>query len=90
MQTLEAEFLTAQQANDTTKQQSISDQAGKIQERFFAAQQKVMAQAELVAQVEDFQGRLEAKMIEIEPSAQALITRFRTLEGELEAAASGR
>lgn len=90
MKSLETEFLAAQQANDTTKQVAISQEAGKIQERFVAAQQAVMAKPELVAQVQAFQGQLEAKMIQIDPNAQQLINRFRAIEGELTAMASGK
>ena len=87
---LETEFLAAQQANDTTKQQTISAEAGKIQERFLAAQQKVVGQAEIVAKMEAFQAQLEAKMVALDPGAKQLISRFRELESQLNAVAAGR
>ncbi len=89
IQALEAEAMTAQQAGDQARLQEIGAEAQEIQQRFLSAQQQALQKPELAAQVEAFQGRLEAKMREVDPSAEQLIARFQELEQKLSGAMRG-
>jgi hypothetical protein len=86
---LESEAVAAQQSGDTQRLQELMSEAQTIQMQFMALQQEVIAQPAISQRLEAFQVRLEEKMLEVDPAAESLITRFRELEGILSAAMSG-
>ena len=67
--------------------QELGAEAERIQRGFLAAQQRVLQQPEIAAQVTAFQQRLQRKMVELDPAAERIITRFRELETRLAAEA---
>jgi hypothetical protein len=86
---LEAEAISAQQSGDMQRLNELMVEAQQIQLQFMAVQQEVLSQPPLSDRLEAFQGRLERKMLELDPSTQSLIDRFRELEGILSAAMAG-
>jgi len=86
VEALEVEAVAAQQGNDVQKLQQLMQEAQQIQQHFMIVQQQVLEEPQIMAKVTDFQGQLERRMVEMNPQAQALISRFRELEGKLSAA----
>lgn len=89
IQALETEAAAAQQTGNQARLQEIGAEAQQIQQRFLSAQQQALQQPALAAQIEAFQDRLEARMREVDPSAEQLIARFQELEQKLSAAMQG-
>jgi chromosome segregation ATPase len=87
---LATEAQAAQAAGDQSRLLELSAEAQEIQERFAAAQVQVLQQPELASRVEAFQARLQGRMIEIEPEAEALIGRFDELQRRLASTAQPR
>lgn len=83
MATLESEATTAQQTGDVQTLQTLMGEAQQIQQRFISVQQQVLGQPQIAGKVANFQTQLESKMLELDPEAEALITRFRELETKL-------
>jgi hypothetical protein len=86
---IETEASAAQAAGDMPKLQLLMSEAQEIEQHFMSVQESVMEQPEIAAKVDAFQSKLEQKMIQISPGAQALMTRFRALETQLQAAMQG-
>jgi hypothetical protein len=86
VEVLEAEATRAQQAGDQAKLQELAREAQGIQLRFMEAQEKVFQQPAIVAKVDAFQARLEARMVEVDPQTPALMKRFQELATALQAA----
>lgn len=86
VQAIESEAIAAQQANDGQKLQALMGEAQQIQQHFMMVQESALEEPEIASRLADFQSRLEAKMIAVNPSAEALLTRFRELEDQIEAA----
>lgn len=87
MEVMESEANAAQQRGDSTRMAQLVAEADQIQRSFFAAQQRVLAQPEIAAEVTAFQQLLERKMVEIDSNAPRIIARFRELEALLAAEA---
>lgn len=83
VQALETEAEAAQQAGDQTKLQQLGAEVQQIQQKFVAAQQQALQQPELATRVQSFQQQLEAKMTQLDPTAEDLIARFQQLEMQL-------
>jgi hypothetical protein len=89
VQELQAEATAAQGAGDTAKLQELMTEAQQIQQHFMTVQESALADPAIATKLETFQTQLEAKMVEIDPEAEALITRFRELEEKLSGIVSG-
>lgn len=79
----------AQAAGDAERIASLTVEAQELQPVVAAAQARALQVPEIAARVEAFQGRLHARMAEIDPEAQGLLTRrdelvrlIREAEGE--------
>ncbi len=83
MEQLAAEAEAAQAAGDQARILQLTGEAQEIQQRLAEAQVQAMQRPELAARVEAFQARLQGRMIEIEPEAEALIRRFGELQRRL-------
>jgi DNA repair exonuclease SbcCD ATPase subunit len=89
LQSLQAEAEAAQQQGNGARLEELGAEAREIEERFAAAQQQALSQPELSAEVQAFQTRLQAKILELEPEAPQLIARFQELQQNLSAALGG-
>lgn len=83
MEQLATEAEAAQAAGDQARLLQLSAEAQEIQQRLAEAQIQAMQRPEIAARVEAFQARLQGRMIEIEPEAEALIRRFEELQRRL-------
>jgi cell fate (sporulation/competence/biofilm development) regulator YlbF (YheA/YmcA/DUF963 family) len=86
VQALETEAANAHQAGDHDRLQLLMTEAQQLEEHFMAVQHHVLEEPAIATKVTAFQTQLERKMVEVDPDAQTLITRFRELEGRLQAA----
>jgi uncharacterized protein (DUF885 family) len=89
VEALEAEAMDAQQSGNVDLLQALVVEAQQIQEHFMTVQQEVLEQPAIATKVSSFQARLERKMVEVNPDAQNLISRFRELETMIEQALRG-
>lgn len=89
LEALQEEAQAAQQQGDGERLEELGAEVRAIEERFAAAQQQALSQPELSADVQAFQERLQAKILEIEPEAPQLIARFQELQQNLSAALGG-
>ena len=89
MDAMEAEALAAEERGDHARLQQLGAEVDQIQRAFLAAQERALQQPEVAAQVSAFQQRLQRKMIELDPAAAHVLTRFRELEARLAAEATG-
>lgn len=86
MKQLETQAAEAEKGGDQAKLQQLGQEAQQIERRFMTAQQKALEQPDLAARVLEFQEKLHKKMLQVDPEAQKLITRFQELETKLAAA----
>lgn len=86
MPQLEAQAAEAERGGDQAKLQQLGLEVQQIERRFMTAQQKALEQPDLAARVLDFQEKLQSKMLEVDPEAPKLISRFQELETKLAAA----
>lgn len=80
---LETEASAASQGGNMQRLQELMTEARDIQDHFFEVQQRVLETPELAAKLNSFQDQLQRKMLQLDPGAQALMDRFRELEGKL-------
>ncbi len=83
---LEQEAMQAQQSGNEAKLKELAAEAQQIQTRFMNVQNQALQQPELAKKIEDFQTRLETRMVEIDPAARGLIQRLLELETKLQTA----
>lgn len=83
MQSLESEAVAAEQAGDEAKIEELEAEAQAIQEQFLLAQQHALQDSAIASRVQSFQTKLERKMSQLDPQAEALIARFQELEMKL-------
>jgi ABC-type proline/glycine betaine transport system substrate-binding protein len=86
IETIQPELRAAQEAGDEEQLRRLVTEAQQLQQRLGEAQMRVLQQPEIAAQAEAFQTRLEARMIEIEPQAEAMLQRFLSLQTQILAA----
>jgi hypothetical protein len=86
-ETLEADAQAAQEAGDAQRLQELMTEAQGMQQRLAAAQAQALQRPGLVAQVEQFQEQLQARMIQIDPQAGELIRRHTELQRRIMEAA---
>lgn len=83
---LQQEAQTAQETEDVNRIMEIAAEAQQIQQRFVELQAEAMQSPAVAPQIEAFQSRLQARMIEIDPEAEARIQRLEELQRRLETA----
>lgn len=86
VQTMEAEARKAQENSDEAKLKQLTQEAQQIQMRFAKAQAETLkANPALATKAQAFEDRVEKKVIEIQPDAQALLLRGQELQAKLNA-----
>lgn len=85
---IQAEATEAQGAGDSEKLNELMTEAQQIQQHFMDVQENALADPSIATKLESFQTELEAKMVELDPEAEGLITRFRELEERIGGAVS--
>lgn len=86
---LQLEAAAADARADTTRLEQIGEEVRRIESQFFDAQRRALAMPEISAALEAFQGRVEARIVELEPRAPVMIARFVELRERLAAALQG-
>ncbi len=76
---LKAEVTAAQAAKDNAKLNQLAAEATQLQQGFASARQRAMQDAAMAARIKSFQERIVAKMAELEPETQTLLTRLQEL-----------
>lgn len=85
LQALMGEAQAAQAEQDADRMSEIVMEARGIEERLQAVQAQAVQRPEIATRIEEFQGRLEARMIEVDPDAGPLLERARDLNQRLAA-----
>lgn len=83
LEELEAEAEAAQAAGDTVKIAALTSEAQQLGPQVQAAQVEAMEKPEVDARVQAFEDKLFAKMVEIDPSAQAKLDQLNELNERL-------
>lgn len=78
---LKAEVEAARAAKDNAKLNQLATEATQLQQGFAAARERAMQDPQLSARVQAFQQRIVAKMVELDPETQNLLTRLQSLRG---------
>ena len=81
---IQASVLEAQQANDDEKVQALLTEGQALQQELEVAQNKAIEEKAVAAQIEEFQKKVHAKMVEIEPETEALVKRANVLVTKLQ------
>jgi hypothetical protein len=89
MRTLESEIATAQGAGNGDLFTQLMGERQAIQQRLMTVQESALADPTLAAKVTAFQQQVEAKIIETNPEAQALISRYHEIEELINQAMTG-
>ncbi len=74
---------TAAQRGDRARLQQLNAELVPIQQRFMAAQQQVMQQPAIRQRAAALEQRLHARMLQVEPETDRLLSRGRELQGRL-------
>ncbi len=82
---LEQEAMAAQAEGDQERLQALSTEAQQIQRRMQQAQAAALEDDALSGRIEDFERDIRARMVEIDPEAEALMARADEIEAQLEA-----
>jgi hypothetical protein len=82
---LHGEAAAAEERSDTTRLMEIGEEVRRIDSAFFEAQQRALATPEIAAELEAFQARGDAKIVELDPQAPQMIARFLALREQLAA-----
>lgn len=83
LESLMSEAQAAQQANDEDAFIRVVQEAQQIQASLEAAEAEAIQRPALVADIESFQDRVQAKMMEFDPEAGQLLERFEELDHRL-------
>lgn len=83
------EAQAVQQTGDGTRFDQLAEEAAEIERSLSDLQRRVVESPEIAAKIAAFQTQLEAKMVELDPRARDLLTRFRELETRLNQAMNG-
>jgi len=81
---LQEEARAAQEAGDVDRIIELSGEAEQIQQSFADAQMQAMQREDIAPQVEAFQTRLQARMMEIDPATETRMQRLQELERQIE------
>jgi len=83
VETIQPELRAAQESGDQAQFQRLATEAQQLQQRLAQAQARAMQQPEIAAQADAFQTRLQTRMVEVDPEAEALIQRFVALQAQI-------
>lgn len=83
LQALQQEAQEAHAAEDQEKLGALVTEAQTIEAQLQQSQAAALESPEVAAEVESFEAKVQAKMVEIDPDAASLIARYRELESEL-------
>lgn len=86
---LQLEAAAADERADTIRLEQIGEEVRRIESQFFNAQRRALTIPEISAELEAFQARVEARIVELEPRAPEMIARFVELRERLAAALQG-
>lgn len=86
---LQLEAAAADERADTTRLEQIGAEVRRIESQFFDAQRRALTIPEISAELEAFQARVEARIVELEPRVPEMIARFVELRERLAAALQG-
>jgi chaperonin cofactor prefoldin len=86
MDRFQGEYEEARSRNDQEAQQRIQFEVAEVREQLAEAQQAVLDDPEIARAIEVFEARQRARMVEVDPEAEALFARLEALEQELAAA----
>lgn len=86
---LQLEAAAADERGDTTRLEQIGEEVRRIESQFFDAQRRALTMPEISADLEAFQARVEARIVELEPRAPEMIARFVELRERLASALQG-
>lgn len=89
VETLQGEAEAAQAAGDQAKLMELGAELQQIEARFVIAQQRALARSDISSDLEAFEARLQARLVELDPEAPRLIERFQELQRMLSAAMGG-
>ena len=76
---IEMEMKAAQKAADVAKAQTLMQEVGTLMQKLMPAQQAVMGNPELVAAMKSFEKEVEAKMNELDPTANEMIMKLQAM-----------
>jgi chromosome segregation ATPase len=83
---LQEEARAAQESGDVQRIAELSAEAQEIQQHLGNVQAEAMQNPEVAPQLESFQSRLMARMIEIQPETEQWIQRLEELQQQVESA----
>lgn len=89
LEAIVAEAQEAQQAGDGERLAALVAEARTIQEPLARAQAAALDRPEIEARVSAFRGRLRARMVQIDPSSEALLDRLEALDRRVRDALRG-
>lgn len=78
-ETIIAEARAAQEAGDTAKIAELTSEAQQLQPQVQAAHEEALAQPEVETQIDAFNDKLQAKMVEMDPNAKESVERLNEL-----------
>lgn len=77
---LKTDVAAAQEAKDNAKLHELAAEAQKLQASFAAARELAIKDEAVIAKTTGLRDKLFAKMLEIDPEAQTLVTRLQELQ----------
>jgi hypothetical protein len=83
VETIQPELRAAQDSGNQEQLQRLVREAQQLQQRLAQAQSRVMERPEIAAQAEAFQTRLQARMVALEPRAEAMLQRLMALQAQI-------
>jgi hypothetical protein len=89
MERIMEEAQAARAASDAEKIVALTGEAQQLQMQLAEAQEQALRQPAIEAQVEAFQKKLHARMMQIDPESGALIDRLQELDTRIRAAIGG-
>lgn len=84
-ESLKAEVAAAQEAKDNAKLNQLAAEANQLQQGFAATRQRAMQDPQMAARIKAFQERIVARMVELDPETQTLLTRLQELRSGAQA-----
>lgn len=87
---LQGEMESARQGGDLPRFQALEQERARIQARFMRVRASVLRQPEIARQTREYEDTLRARMIQIDPLTENLLTRSRELQRLLQESLSGR
>lgn len=87
---IQEEMAQAQRAGDLPRFQTLEQERARIQARFMRVRATVLRQPDIARQSREYEDRLRARMIQIQPLTESLLARSRELQRLLQEALGER